>query len=120
MDEMLERFLLRNPKFKSLDRKMVEAFLSDAMLEVSEGKWGNLYEKALFALTAHLLTVAQSSSDTDGKPNLPVASESAGQLSVSYAVSANQTLSDSLYATTSYGQEYLRLQKLIKLGVMVA
>lgn len=119
MEELINRFLLRHSNFKSLDREIVKAFLMDAQLEICKSKWGELYEKGLFALTAHLLTLSQQSEKSKGAAQLPVASETAGQLSVSYVAPATQSTQDNLYAVTSYGQEYIRLKGLLKIGIMV-
>ena len=87
-------FLERYPEFKEVDYEKIDLFLSDAEMEVSQSRWGKLYQRGVLAL-------------------------SAGELSVSYAM-PTLTGTDVDYQLTAYGQEYLRLRKLVGIGVMVA
>ena len=93
-------FLERYPEFKEVDYEKIDLFLSDAEMEVSQSRWGKLYQRG-------------------GGANRNLASESAGELSVSYAM-PTLTGTDVDYQLTAYGQEYLRLRKLVGIGVMVA
>lgn len=94
-------------------------FLSDAQQEISQARWGRLFERGVLALAAHLLRLSLWATEGNGGANRNVASESAGELSVGYAT-PTITGTDADYQLTAYGQEYLRLRKLVGLGVMVA
>ena len=105
-------FLERYPEFKEVDYEKIDLFLSDAEMEVSQSRWGKLYQRGVLALTAHLLRLSLWTTEGGG-------GASAGELSVSYAV-PTLTGTDADYQLTAYGQEYLRLRKLVGIGVMVA
>ncbi|HDR1925765.1 TPA: DUF4054 domain-containing protein, partial [Pasteurella multocida] len=91
----------------------------DAKSEMSELHWGRLYERGVMALTAHLLKINLLSQTSDGGAIKPVAQETAGELSVGYMTSIPTSSLDDFYQTTAYGQEYLRLRKLVGVGVIV-
>lgn len=112
-------FLQRYPEFNQTDLNLVGLFISDAQTEMSQKRWGKLYQRGVMALAAHLLKLRLDAQENNGNANRPLASESAGELSVSYAVSA-MVGSEEFFQLTAYGQEYLRLRKLVGVGVMVA
>ncbi|MDH2927230.1 DUF4054 domain-containing protein [Lonepinella koalarum] len=111
-------FLQRYPQFEKLGESIIELFLSDAFAEMDKNRWGKLYERGGLALTAHLLTLNQWTAEDNGNPQRELTAESVGDLSVSYAQSST-VQSDEFYRTTAYGQEYLRLRKLVGVGFMV-
>ncbi|TYA25093.1 DUF4054 domain-containing protein [Aggregatibacter actinomycetemcomitans] len=117
---LTEDFLLRYPEFGKTDAKRIALFLSDAQAEVSKVQWGKLYDRGVMALTAHLLKLSADAEISGGAANRNLASESAGELSVSYTAPISANGSDDFYQLTAYGQEYLRLRRLIGVGVMVA
>ena len=117
---LTEDFLLRYPEFGKTDAKRIGLFLSDAQAEVGKVRWAKLYDRGVMALTAHLLKLSADAEISGGAANRNLASESAGELSVSYAAPIYTNGSDDFYQLTAYGQEYLRLRKLVGIGVMVA
>lgn len=117
---LTEDFLLRYPEFGKTDAKRIGLFLSDALAEVSKVRWGKLYDRGVMALTAHLLKLSADAEISGGAANRNLASESAGELSVSYVAPISANGSDDFYQLTAYGQEYLRLRRLVGVGVMVA
>lgn len=107
------------PEFKDVDGFRIDLFLFDAQQEISQARWGRLFERGVLALAAHLLRLSLWATEGNGGANRNVASESAGELSVGYAT-PTITGTDADYQLTAYGQEYLRLRKLVGIGVMVA
>jgi len=73
---------------------------------VNAKRWAATYGAGVLNLAAHTLAVELRGSKAHGGP---VASESAGPLSRSYAVAASNDALDS----TSYGREYKRLRESI-------
>ena len=71
------------------------------------------------ALTAHLLKLKADAEFSGGVASRNLAGESAGELSVSYTAPISANGSDDFYQLTAYGQEYLRLRRLVGVGVMV-
>lgn len=112
-------FRERYPEFKEVDGFRIDLFLLDAQQEISQARWGRLFERGVLALAAHLLRLSLWTEKGKGEANYSVASESAGELSVSYAM-PTLTGTDADYQLTAYGQEYLRLRRLVGIGVMVA
>lgn len=112
-------FRERYPEFKEVDGFRIDLFLLYAQQEISQARWGRLFERGVLALAAHLLRLSLWATEGNGGANRNVASESAGELSVSYAM-PTLTGTDADYQLTAYGQEYLRLRKLVGIGVMVA
>lgn len=115
----LKAFLIRYPEFKELDEKRIELFLSDAESELSEKRWGNMYQRGKYALTAHLLFLDNLRQKTQGQAVKAVTGERVGELSVNFATSGI-TGTEADYQLSAYGQEYLRLRKLVGIGIMVA
>lgn len=114
----LDVFLARYPEFEQHDANRIVLFLSDAKAEMSESRWGDLYQRGLCALTAHLLYLDDLRRQSQGQAVKAVTSERAGELSVNFAM-PTLTGSESDYQLSAYGQEYLRLRKLVGVGVMV-
>lgn len=108
----------RYPELENADDTLIGIFIEDAKMEISQARWGRLFERGVLALSAHLYRLNQLSQLNEGGAVKAIASESAGELSVSYqAPSLTGTQAD--YALTAYGQEYLRLRKLVGVGLMV-
>lgn len=111
------------PEFEKVDDSTINHFLESSALVVSEKVWGKLYELGLFAYTAHRLAVkGVLNQDLDGNTIFnngenfkSVSSKSAGGLSIGYTSQNTSSGNPSDYdlTSTSYGQEYLRLRRLI-------
>lgn len=114
-----EELVARYPEFEKVDEEKIDLFLLDATMEVSQARWGKLYQRGVLALAAHLLRLSLWTTQGGGGANRNLAAESAGELSVTYAT-PTLTGTDADYQLTAYGQEYLRLRRLIGFGVMVA
>lgn len=123
-------FYLEYPEFKKVDKEVVDHFLESSKLVVDKKAWGKRYELGLFAYTAHRLTVKGFLNvGLDGSPIFnngsnfqSVASKTAGGLSISYTSQNTSTGSATDYdlTSTSYGQEYLRLRRLVSpVGIVV-
>lgn len=110
-------FKARFTEFASVEDTRVQLFIDDAELEMSESAWGNIYDKGLAYLTAHLLTISDlTASGNSGSLNA-LASRAVDGVSESFAT---PTMDDNNnIASTSYGQEYARLLRLIGRGAYV-
>lgn len=117
MNELLKEFRIRFPEFKAITDDVVAFFLNDAMQELSPSKWWRLYSRGITTLTAHLLAMHERIIENGDGANFPVTAESAGELSVSYGSTA--TARTAQYELTCYGQEFLRLRRLVAVGAMV-
>lgn len=117
MDELVKEFRLRFPEFETTPTPAVVFFLNDAMQELSKKRWASLYQRGLFYLTAHLIAMQNRIIENGNGGRFPVSAENAGELSVSYV--AQVAKGDTQYELTCYGQEFLRLRKLIAIGALV-
>ncbi|QXF35239.1 hypothetical protein CE143_20225 [Photorhabdus luminescens] len=116
-------FLTRYPEFAKVDKSRIEIVLQDAANQMSSKVWGKLYEQGLHALAAHLLYSSGAltkSGNSNGKPVQIATSKSAGGLSIGYsAPDAGFSTNHDGYASSSYGQKYLRLRKLVSRHMLV-
>jgi len=94
------------PEFATVADEAVAAFLVDAALELDAAGWGGLYDRAHALVAAHL--VAQANPSVAGAVG-PVASESVGGVSRSYAVAA---IAAGRWGTSRFGLEFYRLMRL--------
>lgn len=111
-------FKARYTEFSTLSDATVQIYLSDAELELDEGRWGTLYDRGLAALAAHFLALAQQSAaaGTGGGGAVgPVTSKSIGDVSVSYgwSNSGSGSATSDYYNSTTYGQDYWRLVQIV-------
>lgn len=98
----------RAPEFASLSDSVVEIFMDDASARIDLDMFGDLYDLGHLYLTAHLLSVAYPALATASGP---VQSETVGQVSRTYAVSAASSSGGGY--NTKWGAEYKRLTRSI-------
>ena len=115
-------FTTRYPEFASVAPARIEGALQDAANQMRRKVWNKLYEQGLHALAAHLLYAAGAlnpSGNSSGKPLQTITSRSVAGVSVGYsAPDAGFGTSHAGYGSSSYGQEYLRLRKLVGVHVL--
>lgn len=107
----------------------IEEQLSQAELEVSEVTFGVYYRRAAYYLTAHLLSLfvamataselSAGSSAMTGTVGM-ITSASVGDLSKTIETPEYNREDDKLLASTSFGQEYLRLRNKMCRGGLIA
>jgi hypothetical protein len=107
----------------------IENQLEQAIDEVSEVTFGKYYKRAAYYLTAHFLSlfvkaaeraVLAPGSTAVHAPNGIMTAASVGDLSKTIEVPEYKRADDKLYASTSFGQEYLRLRNKMCRGPLVA
>ncbi len=81
--------------------------LSDAEAMIDDAQFGDRTVRAQCMLAAHYLALLPGSGMTTGESGM-VTSQSAGEISASYAVTA-AAAGDALLATTIYGRMYLQI-----------
>lgn len=118
----MDGFLARYPEFSKVPQTQITTAIQDAQLEVSKKVWGNLYDRAIYALAAHILYFrgALSNGGDINDIGKPVTSESVGSVSVGYGDITSSFDADSNgLALSPYGREYLRLRKLVRRHILV-
>lgn len=99
---------LRFPEFDSVIDGRIQLFIDDATATVNPNC--SNADLMIAYLTAHLLFISDKTDSGSGGNISPVISESVGDVSRSFGVSANNSNSDAYYNSTSYGQRYLDLR----------
>ena len=114
-------FKARYTEFASTSDARVQVYIDDAELEMNESQWGDLYDRGLSALTAHLLSIADKNAASGGAGTSltgGVSSRSVGSVSVSFGTSSSSGSAEDFYLSTSYGADYWRLAKMVGLGIV--
>ncbi|HHR6143505.1 TPA: DUF4054 domain-containing protein [Providencia alcalifaciens] len=116
-------FLLRYPEFTSVDKARIELAQQDAENQMSRKVWGKKFEQGRDALMAHMLYMSGALTKcghSKGNPVQFATSKSAGAISIGYsAPDVGFASNHEGYALSTFGQEYLRLRKLVGVHVMV-
>lgn len=114
-----ETVLVRWPTLSEVtDQAQWDAALADAALQVAPSVWGEFADLAQAHLAAHLLFISHPEFGASGQVG-PVASETVGSVSRSYAVTA-AVASRIDYGRTLPGQAYLRLRAILGISFSVA
>lgn len=103
----LSDFRIRFPEFDEVLDERVQIFLDDANEDLSLPAWGKYYDRGVYYLTAHRLTLANASQTSS---TFATSSKSVGSVSVGYAVNAREDN----YNSTKYGQEFVNLKLKIR------
>lgn len=111
----LEIFRLIAKEFSGMTDNEVLEYIALAELDISEGIYGALYEKALVYSAAHTIKLNELMSG--GLASVfAVKSEKEGDLQRTYAVSDTKTCNP--LASTIYGQELLNMQRLCVVPIL--
>ncbi len=99
-------------EFECLSNPQIQAVLDDVALQVNLDVCTDLGPLICKNLTAHILVMRMRSGTVAAGP---VASESADGISRSYSTSGiiNKSEAHAYFSQTSYGQEYLRLLRIL-------
>lgn len=100
------------PELSTFPAAQGALWLEIAKEQIGLARWGTRASLGHMLLTAHLISAsAQAAAAAIGSGSSgPIASESVGPASRSYAVAA---ASDESLSTTSYGREYMALRRVI-------
>lgn len=103
----------------------IQLYIDDAVDDIGEDEthWGTLtrYDRALSALTAHLLVLGSNSEYGDINPYQPIMAKKAGDVEVTHrsTKAVNQTIYQERLSSTTYGQDFLAIRKRSFVGVIV-
>jgi len=111
-------FKTRFPEFDSLADARIQLFIDDAELELDEDRWGDLYDKGLSYLTAHLLYIGEQTSTGQGEGGGPLSTKAVGDVSLSFGSYLTTNKDANSFNATSYGQEYYRLMMMVGMGAV--
>ena len=116
------------PEFKAVSDEQVQKFLELCVPLVSKSRFGKLYDQALALLAAHRLklsglgvSVIGGSSGVGGAAaGFQLASVAEASVNVSFNTANINTGTDSWYALTPYGLEFLNLRRLLIMPITSA
>lgn len=97
-------------EFDKLSDTQIQSVIDDVALQVNVDVCGDLAELVCKNLAAHMLSMRKRKG---GGPAGPVTAQAAGGISRSYAVPSNLNERRAYFSQTSYGQEYMRLIRII-------
>lgn len=103
------------PEFASQSEARVQYFLDSAVEQISEAIFEKSYQRAVFFLAAHDLTMSDPSKAE--KPQ--VTSEKVGDVSVTYSAGYVVKDADNYFKQTQYGLQFLRLRDSSVVGAIV-
>lgn len=122
-----EEFIASFPAFADTDETVVELQLSLSIRLLDQDAWEDFYSDAVGLDTAHNLTLSLlSSNNANGAlqgTSGPITSSSGAGLSISYASPEwnKESMSDSWYIKTTYGQLFMQLRnRVFPVGVLCA
>ena len=122
---LLEAFYRFIPEMSNPDAyptEMVKIYVRMSASELSEKRWGDHYAFGVALLTAHRLCIRAQAINADGTINADagrgIASRSIGPASLTYYSTSSDTGDDAYYSSTWYGREYLRLAKIMGIGLL--
>ena len=109
-------FKARFPEFSAILDARIQIFIDEAVLQLNEKSWGRYYTLGLYYLTAHSLTIAESTASGINKGSGMIASQAVGDTSVSFVSPTVDSDMQLYYQQTSYGQRYLLYVTMIGAG----
>ncbi len=119
---IVQTFRARFPEYSDtaiFPDSYVQTFIDDALEDVDQTKFKtSIADRITAYLAAHYLTVGESSKNGNTGTSAPIASQSVGEVSVSYAVNNAEKGSDAYFNSTTYGQQYLALLRRYCPGIL--
>ena len=130
MDDSKALDILRTiaPEFKAVSDEEVQKFLALCVPLVSKKRFGELYDQALALLAAHRMklsglgvsVIGGSSGEGGAATGFQLASVAEASVNVSFNTANINTATDSWYALTPYGLEFLNLRRLLIMPITSA
>lgn len=116
------------PEFKAVSDEQVQKFLELCVPLVSKSRFGKLYDQALALLAAHRMklsglgvsVIGGSSGEVGAAAGFQLASVAEASVNVSFNTANINTGTDSWYALTPYGLEFLNLRRLLIMPITSA
>lgn len=116
------------PEFKAVSDEEAQKFLDLCAPLVSKSRFGKLYDQALALLAAHRMKLAGygisviggSSNEGGAAAGFQLASVAEASVNVSFNTANINTGTDSWYALTPYGLEFLNLRRLLIMPITSA
>ena len=130
MDDSKALDILRTiaPEFKAVSDEEVQKFLVLCVPLVSKKRFWELYDQALALLAAHRMklsglgvsVIGGSSGEGGAAAGFQLASVAEASVNVSFNTANINTATDSWYALTPYGLEFLNLRRLLIMPITSA
>ncbi len=116
----LAEFLAIFPEFTSFNPARITFWLSVTVNMIDPTRWGALSQQGQALLTAHFAMIDQQNQNapTQGQVNGPISSKSVAGVSVTKDTQAVVMEKAGHYNATNYGQQYVRLMKMMGAGAV--
>ena len=99
------------PAFSDLEESFVTAWMDQVKIGINPKTFGNMYEQAVYNALAHKLSLYRTSEANKGEERGVIASESEGDISVSFAATPSTMVSEETdYTSTQYGRAFLTIR----------
>jgi hypothetical protein len=117
-DLTVAEFKARFPEFASASEPTIEYLIEDTLDAFDQDRWGNSYKRGHSLYVAHLYTLrTKQLAGNSGTGSMDSASQKAVDgVSASMAVLLPTSQLQSFFNGTSYGREYLMLQRTVGIG----
>lgn len=108
----------RYPELAGIAGPTVNLAIADAEPWFDVTRWDSFYAQGFAAFVAHMLTVDKKTAAGGQATAGPQQAKSVGDASVSYTAVQFRNPTDAFFATTTYGQRYLQLRRLVGMGAL--
>lgn len=109
------------PEFTATPDERIQLYIDKSDPYFDQIRWGDLLDDGMGYRIAHLLTLSASATSTSGTgmghQNF-VTGKKVGEVQINKSVTLVQTGIDEPYLRTAYGQEYVRLRKIVGFGAV--
>jgi len=108
-----EDWKVRFPQFATVEETLFDLFLGDTQIEmgVDETRWADSYDIAQAHLISHFVAVYASYRTGDHTPLQPIRTKEVDDVMVEFAVSRDLRDNFDPYASTTYGQQYMKWRR---------
>jgi hypothetical protein len=115
----IDVFKTRFPELAAAGDDLITSIINEANLVLDEQRWGKYYTLGMQYFCAHQVYIAKQQAAGDGESRLPTHTMRAGSVLTGYETVKGGTFSENFFASTSYGQQFLKYRKTIGMGAFV-
>ena len=110
-------FRARFPEFTTQSDAICQAMIDESVLTLNESVWLDLWTAGVGYLSAHGVAISKKQANGDDLSALPARTLKAGSTMIGYDAIREGSFAQNFLASTTYGQQYLRLLEMIGIGV---
>ena len=115
----IDLFKARFPEFSAIGDGVVQPIIDEANLFLDETQWTDWFLLGAGYYVAHIVYIGKTQTAGDGGASLPMTGMKTGGLMLQFHSLENSRASEAFFQSTSYGQQYLRLSRIVGSGAVV-